>query len=150
MRFGKALPMPHDEIAVMKVLQARGLRVTSQRLLVLDAICDGRGHTSAGDIIRRVREADASIDQSTVHRTLDLFTKLGLVSVSLAGSERLYEIVGEVPHHHLVCSACGKETELPRDTIDAFFARLDAEHGFTVTAKHVILEGACAACRQKA
>src|SRR5688500_5863973 len=70
--------MAHDEIDAIRRMQARGLRVTPQRLLVLDAVCDGKGHTALNEILLRVKEYDASIDPSTVYRTLNLLCELGL------------------------------------------------------------------------
>src|SRR5438093_11166803 len=105
--------MPHDEIAIGKLLQSRGLRVTNQRLLILDAICDGGGHTTLGEIMARVRRADDSIDQSTVHRTVNLVCEIGVVSATtVGGADTVYELVGETPHHHLSCTLCGKQEHL--------------------------------------
>ena len=139
--------MAHDEIEVAKLLQARGLRVTRQRLLILDAVCEGHGHTTLAEILKRVKAADAQIDQSTVHRTLAVFCELGVVSANAtATSDTLYEIAAEAPHHHLVCTVCRREIEVPGAAMRAVLDRLRAEYGFTVGAKHLMLDGVCADC----
>jgi Fur family transcriptional regulator, ferric uptake regulator len=139
--------MPHDEIAIGKLLQSRGLRVTNQRLLILDAICDGGGHTTLREIIARVRRADDSIDQSTVHRTVNLMCEIGVVSATtVGGADTVYELVGETPHHHLSCTLCGKQEHLSHEALKIAFDRIRRECGFIVNAKHLILEGVCAAC----
>lgn len=141
--------MAHDEITFIKLMQAKGLRITEQRLLILDAVCAGKGHTTIGEILLRVKASEPSIDQSTVYRTLDLLCKLGLVAAnpSPAGG-MVYEIVGQTPHHHLLCTVCGREYAVPQAAFQSFFEQLQAEYGFTVTHKHLILEGLCENCRQ--
>jgi Fur family ferric uptake transcriptional regulator len=139
--------MAHDEIAIMKLLQSRRLRVTNQRLLILDAVCEGRGHTTLADVLRRLDVAGESIDQSTVYRTLDLMSRLGVIAASVTATGTVYEIVGQDPHHHLMCTACQKQYEVPHDAVRALFDRLFREYGFTVRTQHLMLEGVCGACR---
>ncbi len=142
--------MTHDEITFMRLMQAKGLRITEQRLLILDAVCAGKGHTTFGEILLRVKETEPSIDQSTVYRTLDLLCKLGLVAANASVSGGMvYEIVGQTPHHHLLCSLCGREYAVPQAALQAFFEQIQAEYGFTVTHKHLMLEGVCETCRQR-
>lgn len=105
--------MSHHKIDYVELMRSNGLRVTSQRLLILDAICEGHGHTTLGQIYARVRKKDASIDRSTVYRTLDIFVELGLVVSADTGiGEKVYEIAKLNPHHHLVCKKCGQEREI--------------------------------------
>lgn len=142
--------MAHDEIAFMKLMQAKGLRVTEQRLLILDAVCAGAGHTTFGEILLRVKESEPTIDQSTVYRTLDLLCKLGVVAANNAPSGGMvYEIVGQKPHHHLLCSLCGQEYDVPHEQVQPFFEHLQTQYDFVITQKHLILEGVCEVCRKR-
>lgn len=141
--------MSHDEIAVIKLMQSRGLRVTDQRLLILDAVCAGAGHITIGEIMLRVKAFDSSIDQSTVYRALDLFCKLGVIAVNPAvQGGMVYEIVGRTPHHHLRCTACGREYDIPHTLMQPLIERIQQEYGFTVNAPHLMLDGICQTCRQ--
>jgi Fur family ferric uptake transcriptional regulator len=139
--------MTHDDFAFIKLLQSRGLRVTPQRLQVLDAVCEGEGHTSAGEVLARAREANPAIDQSTVYRTLELLCKLGVVAANLSAEGiTVYELVGERPHHHLVCTTCGREYEIPDQAVQTLMEAIQGLYGFTVTTHHLMLEGLCQAC----
>jgi Fe2+ or Zn2+ uptake regulation protein len=141
--------MSHDEIAFMKLLQARGLRVTAQRLAVLDAVCAGGGHTTFGEIWQRVRENDATIDTSTVYRTLDLLVELRLISQNDDPAQGvIYEIVGQTPHHHLVCIHCGCEYAVPHTTLQTALQDIEAKYNFAITAQHLVLRGLCGECRE--
>lgn len=142
--------MSHDTEDCANQIRAEGYRVTPQRMLVLDAICEGKGHTTLGEIYARVRAVDPSVDRSTVYRTLGLFTELGLVvSAETADQGTVYEISGEQPHHHLICRRCGAEQPLDRETVKLLTGLIDSRHGFEVQANHLVLYGLCHTCRSK-
>lgn len=73
------MPMSHENIDYEGVLRRAGYRVTRQRLIILDAVCEGGGHTTLKEVFSRVRIVDDTIDQSSLYRALKLFVDLGLV-----------------------------------------------------------------------
>lgn len=140
-----AHPAPNWE----HILADAGLRVTRQRLIVLDAVSTGEGHTAIGDIYTRARKQDPGIDLSTVYRALRVFADRGIVLTAPSGDgEQLYEIRHTTPHHHLVCKSCGSEFPLPDDIATAMMQRINAESGFAVELDHLVLWGTCRACRE--
>ena len=143
--------MSHDEIKFSKIMREQGYRVTPQRLLILDAVCEGGGHTTFGEIYLRVKEADPLIDQSTVYRTLDLLCEVGvIVSADIGDEGKVYEIAKPTPHHHLVCQVCGNEQELDGDMMQALFEQIKREQGFMVQTDHLVLSGVCRRCGEDA
>lgn len=143
--------MSHENMDYEGVLHAAGHRVTPQRVLILDAVCEGRGHTTLKQVYTRVRHMDDTIDQSSVYRTLRLFTELGLViSADTPSGETVYEIPKPKPHHHLACRVCGKEEEIGQDAIEATVAFVLERYGFTVDVEHLVLTGVCKDCREQA
>jgi Fur family ferric uptake transcriptional regulator len=141
--------MSHQKIDYVDIMRSNGLRVTSQRLLILDAICEGHGHTTVGQIFARVRQKDRSIDRSTVYRTLDVFVELGLiVSADTGIGEKVYEIAKPEPHHHLVCKNCGKEREIDNTVMQRLFGVIEEEYRFAINMDHVVLFGLCQACQK--
>jgi Fe2+ or Zn2+ uptake regulation protein len=71
--------MSHETMDYEGVLHAAGHRVTPQRVMILDAVCDGGGHTTLKQVYTRVTHMDDTIDRSSIYRTLKLFVELGLV-----------------------------------------------------------------------
>lgn len=132
------------------ILRQTGHRVTLQRLAILDAVREGDGHLSIGEIYRRVHQNDPSIDRSTLYRTLKLFVALKLlVSADIGDGETYYEMTKAHPHHHLVCSQCGKEEELDHTLVQTrLFDAISKEYGFTAVTDHLVLFGLCADCSQ--
>src|SRR3989304_6343052 len=63
--------MSHQNLDYVRILHNRGYRVTPQRVTILDAVCEGEGHSTLGAIYARARKHDPQIDMSTVYRALD-------------------------------------------------------------------------------
>jgi Fur family ferric uptake transcriptional regulator len=139
--------MSHNAIDYEGLLRAAGHRVTPQRVLILDAVCDAGGHTTLGQVYARVREVDRTIDRSTLYRALKLFVALGLVvSADTGDGETYYEIARPQRHHHLVCRQCGSETEIDHALLQPVFDQVLRQHGFRLDSDHIVLFGTCANC----
>lgn len=141
--------MTHNHIEYEEIIRAAGHRVTPQRRLILDAVCEGGGHTTLGEIYARARKLDPAVDRSTVYRALDLFVQLGLVvSADMGTGETYYEIVRPEPHHHLVCEKCGATVEIPHATVKMLFHTIEQQRGFVINMDHLVLVGVCPDCRK--
>jgi len=139
--------MTHYKLNYEAVLHAAGHRVTQQRVSILDAVCEGDGHTTLGEIFARVHLHDFSIDRSTLYRTLKLFVELGLVvSADTGDGETYYEIAKSRRHHHLVCRQCGNESEIDHSIMQPMFDQLFQSYGFTADSDHIVVFGLCNAC----
>lgn len=139
--------MSHHKIAYEDTIRTAGYRVTRQRILILDAVCDGGKHTTLGETYARLRAVDASIDRSTLYRTLKLFVELGLiVSAEPGDGEIYYEITQTKPHHHLVCRRCGSEQEISGEVIQLMTDEVRTCYGFQIEAAHLVFSGLCVAC----
>ena len=131
------------------VLRARGLRVTPQRRLVVDAVT-ALGHSTPEQICERVQQRLPSVNLSTVYRTLELLEDLGIVSHTHLGHGAPTYATSEHEHVHLVCHHCGAVDEIDVDALEALAESLRASHGFRLDATHVALSGTCRACADRA
>lgn len=150
----KAPPRSEDHSATDKptidtedLLRRSGLRVTPQRLLILDAFGAGE-HVTADEIYERVAQQSPAINRSTVYRTLDMLRDLELISdTDLGGGVRRYELLGSPRHHHLVCLDCGHVMTLDDDVVEPLRAAVQARYDFEPQFDHLALYGHCADCR---
>ncbi|GAA4702090.1 transcriptional repressor [Pseudonocardia yuanmonensis] len=135
------------DTSLKSTLHRRGLRMTPQRQLVLDAVRE-LGHATPEQICQQVQRAAPAVNITTVYRTLDLLEELRLVRHTHLGhgaptySEREHE------HVHLVCHHCGVVTEAPTALMEALADRLREQEDFELDVTHVALSGRCAACRE--
>ena len=138
----------HDTL-LSDMLHQRGYRATPQRQVVFDAL-GGRGaaHLTADAIYARVRRKSTGIDRATVYRTLYFLRDLGVVSQSEMNSQRVFELIGERPHHHLLCESCGSSETLEGEAVIAFEREVLRRSGFAIVTRHMVLTGLCANCRR--
>ncbi len=133
-----------------KTFSAPGLRVTSQRALILEIIRHGRGHLDADEIYRRAREKHSRLSLSTVYRTLQTLKKLGLVEeLHFDEEHHHYEVKPAAEHHHLICLGCGKVVEFKCPLSQEMKDGVSREKNFEVTEVEVQMRGYCSKCRQQ-
>lgn len=143
--------MTHDTMDYEGIIRAAGHRVTLQRVIILDAVCAGGGHTTLKNIAARLRAMDPSIDRSSLYRTLKLFVELGLViSADAPDGETVYEIPKPRKHHHLICRMCGREQEIGDEAIVGMIETVRERYGFTIAMDHLVLHGLCVQCHDPA
>lgn len=140
--------MSHNTWDYVTFLRDRGYRMTPQRQIIMDAICEGNGHTTLPEILDRVQHKSSAINQATVYRSLHFLLDIGLIVKAEVGpGEMVYEIKGRSPHHHLLCRVCHHEVEIDADPIWALQQALQTHYGFTIDAQHLLLTGTCAECQ---
>jgi Fur family ferric uptake transcriptional regulator len=128
-------------------LRARGYRVTPQRQLVLEAVAKLE-HASPEEIWADVQQTASGVNISTIYRTLELLEQLGLVThTHLGHGAPRYHMAAEADHVHLVCSTCGRITQVPPDAVDALVTALDENNDFQTDLGHLTVYGRCAMCR---
>jgi Fur family ferric uptake transcriptional regulator len=130
-------------------LHERGLRLTPQRALVLDAVAR-LGHATPDAIGAEVQRIDPNVNISTVYRTLELLEELGLVRhAHLGPGAATYHPADDHAHLHLVCHGCGRVTEAEVGLAAELAGRVRASHGFTVDVEHMAISGWCPACPRR-
>ena len=130
------------------ILIESGIRPTSIRLMVLKEIIEYDHTFTLADMEQRM----ATLDRSTLFRTLMLFVDHKLLHESDNGSgSKLFcrcECSHEhhhTPHIHFTCTAC-------RDTFcikDVNIANIPYPEGYEVEEINLTMKGLCPKCKQK-
>ncbi len=129
-----------------RTLQEQGYRLTPQRTMVWDVLRAQDGHLTAEQICTRVQQTFPNVNLSTVYRTLELLVGLGLVrETHLGPSTRFFEVEEEVPHHHLVCEACGTVVHIHDEDLAWLGEALRKAKGFSL--REATVFGLCTNCR---
>ena len=127
-------------------LRARGYRLTPQRQLVLESVGE-LGHGTPEEIAGAVRRTTATVNISTVYRTLELLEHIGLVRhTHLGHGAPTYSVATDDDHVHLVCRDCGEVQEAGVEVLGEVVERLEAERGFRVDVGHLAVFGRCRGC----
>jgi Fur family transcriptional regulator, peroxide stress response regulator len=99
---------------IINKLKDRGLKITPQRVAVLEAIMELRNHPSAEKICEYIRHKHPNISTATVYKVLDALVECQLVKKVKTDEDMMrYDAILE-KHHHLYCS----ESERIEDYMD--------------------------------
>jgi Fur family transcriptional regulator, ferric uptake regulator len=129
-------------------IASTGLRVTKQRLRVLDELGREPHDLTAQDLFRRLRDAGETIGLATVYRTLGTLVEHGVVdTLAHSRGETCYRLCTDAHHHHLVCSECHRVVELGECGLEPWVADAAASVGFVPTSHRVEIVGVCDGCR---
>jgi Fur family ferric uptake transcriptional regulator len=139
-------PTAADRAALRSTLHARGMRMTPQRQLVLDAVRELR-HATPEQVCCQVQEVAPTVNITTVYRALELLEGLGLVRHTHLGHGAPVYSAHAHEHVHLVCHRCGRTTEVDTELLDPVAAQVLADHGFELDPTHLALSGVCRDCR---
>ena len=114
----------NDE-TVKGMLRKAGLKVTNQRMMVLDMIASHPAeHLTAEEIYDLAKVNSPEIGLATIYRTVQILSDLHVINkVTFDDGFTRYELNGEESasghrHHHAICTGCGKVYSLESDLLD--------------------------------
>lgn len=144
-----------DQGVFKEMLREKGLKVTNQRMLVLEIMAQRPGqHLTVEEIYDLARQKCPEIGLATIYRTVQLFVDLSIIDkVSFDDGFARYELGGfesesRHHHHHAICRQCGKVFSFEGDLLDTLEGALFDKEGFLVTDHEVKLYGYCKKCRK--
>jgi Fe2+ or Zn2+ uptake regulation protein len=129
-------------------MREKGLRLTRQRLEIVDIIAGEKSHPSASFILAKARTNAPTISLSTVYYTLDTLKRAGLIR-ELEFDDRNSRYEGDVSDHlNLVCTSCGKieDFEAPKPVP---IENVEKKTGFRADSVRFEYYGLCRECRAK-
>jgi Fur family peroxide stress response transcriptional regulator len=96
--------MEDNNEKISHILSEKDLKVTPQRISILEAIYKLDNHPTADNIIKEVRKSQPNIASGTVYKVLDTFVEKNLISkVTTEKGIMRYDGITE-HHHHLYCT----------------------------------------------
>jgi Fe2+ or Zn2+ uptake regulation protein len=143
------MPLREADEELIEHLRERGLRATSQRLVMNRLLRQSNRHLSAEQLLDEASERLPGVSLPTVYATLELFEQLGIVRrVNGGGGTLLWDTRADA-HHHMVCRNCGRieDMDTPLDLERA--RRSAARAGFQPDRAEVVVSGLCAECAAK-
>jgi Fur family transcriptional regulator, peroxide stress response regulator len=100
---------------IKNMLSKAGLKITPQRLIVLESIHTLNNHPTADQIITFIRQTHPNIATGTVYKVLDILEEKELIRKVKTDSDFMrYDAVLE-KHHHMYCA----DSERIEDYFDA-------------------------------
>ncbi len=140
----------NDSIVLLKEkCKEHNLKLTPQRIAIYEAIWDTKKHPSADHVYKKIKRKFQSISFDTVNRTLQTFSRIGLLKVVEGQGDPKRFDPNLKKHHHVRCLKCGLIADFYYEEYDNIKVPNIVKKQFTVIDKKVLIEGICADCRTK-
>ena len=129
---------------IRHLLDANGVKFTTQRYCVLQFLMENPGHPTAAEIFDGVNRLDPRSSKATIYRNLRDLVEAGLVrEVAVEGRSARFDLKG-MRHHHFICDKCGEVEnmdwfDVPQPPPDSVGTRIVREF-------EMILRGLCTKC----
>ncbi|HRH52735.1 MAG TPA: Fur family transcriptional regulator [Chitinophagales bacterium] len=113
---------------IQQQLSEKGLKVTPQRIAVLEAIIKLNNHPSAENIIDYIRKNYPNISTATVYKVLDALVDNELIKrVKTDKDVMRYDAILHA-HHHLYCTKTDKIKDYFNDDLNHLLANYFKKH----------------------
>ncbi len=142
--------MKRAEKFFVQYLRDNNLKVTKERLMLLEELFNSSGHLDADSLLFQLRNQGKRVSRATIYRTLDLLVQCGLARKSRLGREHyVYERVTPGKRHdHMVCTGCGRIIEFYDADLDERQREVCLEHNFRPSFSSLQIQGLCAECQR--
>jgi Fur family ferric uptake transcriptional regulator len=135
-----------DRVAAT-TLRENDLRVTAQRLAVLEAV-GAHPHATADEVADAVREKIGAVSRQAVYDALNSLIEKGLLRrIQPVGSPALYEDRVKDNHHHLICRICGRVDDVDCAVGEAPCLSAADDLGYEIDQADVAYWGRCPECQ---
>ncbi len=139
---------PVDPATFKRMIRQMGLKVTSQRMAILESLSAGRAHVTAQEVFETVNAKYPEIGFATVYRFLRKMAEQNMVTeVRMGGLPARYELTPRRHHDHLTCVQCGQIVEFENPQIETLQEQVAREHNFRLTHHVLELYGICTRCQ---
>jgi Fur family peroxide stress response transcriptional regulator len=131
----------------MEKYRESGLKLTPQRLAILEYLDGNKEHPSAEDIYKAVAKKFPTMSLATVYNTLITLKQRGLVKELTMDPVKMRFDPQPAPHHHLICMDCRKIIDI-HTRFRITLPEMEQE-GFEIVGNHIEFYGRCSKCKNK-
>jgi Fur family peroxide stress response transcriptional regulator len=131
----------------MQKYRDSGLKLTPQRLAILEYLDGNKEHPSAEDVYKAVSKKFPTMSLATVYNTLVTLKQRGLVKELTMDPLRMRFDPQPTPHHHLICMNCRKIIDI-HTRLKINLPEMEQE-GFEIVGNHIEFYGLCPKCKNK-
>lgn len=126
-----------------RFLKRQGLKFTTERAQILDAVLRQDGVFEADQLLTEMRDEGGTVSKATIYRTLKHLVESKIIQEVLIDSRYAhYELTfGRPPQGHLVCVETGKVLEIPSPWLEALRDKICREHDFEPVSYRLVIYG---------
>ena len=132
---------------IIEEYKAKGLRLTPQRIAVLEYLEGNTTHPTAEDIFVAIKKKHQTVSFATVYNTIQALKDIGGITEVTIDPERKRFDPNTKVHHHVVCVKCGDIGDVFAEYTSALALPKSVLKEFTVIGSHVDFYGVCRGCK---
>lgn len=132
----------------VRLLQAAGAKITSQRIAIMQALEGRTDHPSAEQIYSELKPLYPKLSIATVYSTAQLLAQASLMRTLSIDDKKVYFDPATEPHGHFMCRTCRKIVDVPVD-IESLYQVESNDDVASVDYTEVFHYGTCADCAEK-
>jgi Fur family ferric uptake transcriptional regulator len=133
---------------ILEALDGAGFRRTGPRRALAEMIAAQAGHFTAAELVEATRSRRLGVGRATVFRTLEALEAVGRIErIDLPNGDHAYVACERAHHHHVVCSRCGRTSEIDDAGLRTVVHEIARRTGFRVDEHRLELFGLCPACQ---
>lgn len=123
-----------------------GMRITTQRQIILEELAKVTSHPTANEVYDMVRKRLPRIGLGTVYRNLELMADNGVIlKLEVGGTQKRFDAT-TAPHYHIRCVCCGKVSDMDV-SVQEHINQLAAEASdYEILGHHIEFTGTCSEC----
>ena len=126
---------------LLKKCQKRGLKLTSQREVVISILENSEDHPDVDELFRRATEIDKSVSIATVYRTVKLLEDANFIEkLEFGDGKARYEESGE-HHEHLIDVDTGEVIEFIDNELEELKEKIALKMGYELVDHRLELFG---------
>jgi len=133
---------------IAQKLRKAKLKITPQRMTILDELADNRNHPTTDAIYQKIKQKLPNISFDTVNRTLITFAKNGVIKRVEGQGVKRYDPMTD-PHHHFHCMVCNKIIDFTNKKYDRIKLPESITNKHQVLGQKIVLDGICQDCKNK-
>lgn len=134
---------------ITALLKQKGLKVTPQRLAILNFLTHTNEHPTAETIYKKLVSDFPTMSLATVYKTLEVLKNTGLVQELNVGEGSFRYDAKTTPHPHIVCLGCGKVEDLDESIFKDLLEEVKKHTDYKVVGQKLYFYVYCSACQKK-
>ncbi len=149
-----AAALGHDPVerfqCMVDKLKEHGLRMTPQRLAIVQALVSTEAHPSVEDIYTEVSRQFSTTSLATVYKTVSLLKELNeVLELGFPNMSNRYDGLKPYPHPHVICLRCKKIMDPELVSIANLAEEMARKTGFTILSHRLDFFGICPECQNR-
>jgi Fur family peroxide stress response transcriptional regulator len=135
--------MAKKESIILKLRQ-KGVKVTPQRIAIINYLEDFKNHPTAEDIYHAIIKNYPAISLATVYNTLEKLEEIDeITKLKISDDNKVNYEYDQSPHHHFYCKACKKIFDIH---VECEISKKQNFDGHKIEEVHGYFKGLCKNC----